>query len=93
MSAAIGETRARRLTTALIFIAGIIEGETIDSSCSLLLKQMLLTGLVVLAYFAAVEAYNNGVGGTPPMGWSTWCTNDLCGLRDKCSEFEVIKFI
>lgn len=25
------------------------------------------------------------------MGWSTWCTNDLCGLRDKCSEFEVRK--
>ena len=23
------------------------------------------------------------------MGWSTWCTNDICGLRDKCSEVEV----
>eukprot|EP00602_Paraphysomonas_sp_CaronLab_P004848 CAMPEP_0185025060 /NCGR_PEP_ID=MMETSP1103-20130426/8162_1 /TAXON_ID=36769 /ORGANISM="Paraphysomonas bandaiensis, Strain Caron Lab Isolate" /LENGTH=404 /DNA_ID=CAMNT_0027558173 /DNA_START=152 /DNA_END=1366 /DNA_ORIENTATION=+ len=26
---------------------------------------------------------------TPPMGWSTWCTNDLCGIPDRCSEYEV----
>jgi len=25
------------------------------------------------------------------MGWSTWCTNDLCGLRDKCTEHEIKK--
>lgn len=36
-----------------------------------------------------VIAYDNGMAATPPMGWSTWCTNDLCGLRDRCSEFEV----
>jgi hypothetical protein len=26
---------------------------------------------------------------TPPMGWSSWCTNDICGIPDLCSEFEV----
>ena len=29
------------------------------------------------------------VQATPPMGWSSWCTNDLCGIPDLCSEFEV----
>lgn len=23
------------------------------------------------------------------MGWSTWCTEDLCGLRDKCNQEEI----
>jgi len=23
------------------------------------------------------------------MGWSTWCTNDVCGTPDRCSEYEV----
>ena len=23
------------------------------------------------------------------MGWSTWCTNDICGIPDRCSEYEV----
>jgi hypothetical protein len=23
------------------------------------------------------------------MGWSSWCTNDICGIPDLCSEFEV----
>ena len=37
-----------------------------------------------------VTAYDNGAGTeTPPMGWSTWCTNDLCGIPDRCSEYEV----
>lgn len=22
----------------------------------------------------------------PPMGWNTWCTEDLCGARDICTE-------
>ncbi len=22
-------------------------------------------------------------------GWSTWCTNDICGIPDRCSELEV----
>jgi alpha-galactosidase len=47
----------------------------------------------LIVFFAilkiAVLAYDNGLGATPPMGWSTWCTNDLCGLRDKCTEWEV----
>lgn len=34
-------------------------------------------------------AYDNGLAATPPMGWSSWCTNDICGIPDLCSEFEV----
>lgn len=37
----------------------------------------------------AAVAYNNGAGATPPMGWNTWCTDDVCGLIDKCSDAEV----
>jgi alpha-galactosidase len=36
-----------------------------------------------------VSAYNNGMAQTPPMGWSTWCTDDVCGLLDICTESEV----
>lgn len=49
----------------------------------------LLSSILVASRLVAVAAYNNGVGGTPPMGWSSWCTNDLCGIPDLCSEFEV----
>jgi len=50
-------------------------------------KVILLAAILKVA----VLAYDNGLGATPPMGWSTWCTNDLCGLRDKCTEWEVKK--
>jgi alpha-galactosidase len=36
-----------------------------------------------------VQGYNNGLGAVPPMGWNTWCTDDLCGLLDRCTEAEV----
>ena len=43
--------------------------------------------IVVLAVLAVLAgtgaAYNNGLGEYPPMGWNTWCTDDLCGLIDK----------
>jgi alpha-galactosidase len=56
----------------------------------------MLTVVVIISTLLAFlsmpsQAYNNGLGATPPMGWSTWCTNDLCGLRDKCTEWEVKK--
>jgi alpha-galactosidase len=53
------------------------------------------TALILSALLAAqklgllVQAYDNGVAATPPMGWSSWCTNDLCGIPDRCSEYEV----
>ncbi len=28
--------------------------------------------IISIALFAMIEAANNGVGKTPPMGWSTW---------------------
>lgn len=36
-----------------------------------------------------VYGYNNGMGAKPPMGWNTWCTDDICGLIDRCTEAEV----
>lgn len=50
---------------------------------------MLNLALLAILQFAQVLAYDNGLAATPPMGWSTWCTNDICGLRDKCTEWEV----
>lgn len=40
-----------------------------------------------------VHAYDNGLAATPPKGWTTWCTNDLCGLRDICTEREVERMV
>lgn len=50
---------------------------------------LVLLALCLAVLPVAVFGYDNGVAATPPMGWSTWCTNDLCGLRDKCTEWEV----
>lgn len=49
----------------------------------------VVVAVILTALPSFTIAYNNGLGATPPMGWSTWCTNDLCGLRDKCTEWEV----
>eukprot|EP00605_Chrysophyceae_sp_TOSAG23-4_P001640 GSChrysophyteH1.ASY1.ANO1.1801.1 assembled CDS len=47
---------------------------------------LLCTILVV------TKAYDNGMlGQSPPMGWSTWCTDDICGLLDICTEREIMK--
>jgi len=47
---------------------------------------------VLLVFLFVANAYDNGwVSEEPPRGWSTWCTNDLCGIPDRCSEFEVKK--
>lgn len=35
------------------------------------------------------DAYNNGVGRKPPMGWNTWCTEGRCG-RDLCYQSEIV---
>lgn len=36
-------------------------------------------------------AYDNGasLAARPPRGWSTWCTDDICGLLDLCFEAEL----
>lgn len=46
-------------------------------------------GIAAAAAAGFVAAYNNGLGAKPPMGWSTWCTDDFCGLLDYCNEEEV----
>jgi alpha-galactosidase len=61
---------------------------------------MRATFVLVAACFSAfaplITAYNNGVGRLPPMGWNTWCTDDLCGLIDvvrvSSSRFVVVAF-
>lgn len=37
-------------------------------------------------------AYDNGVtwAAKPPMGWASWCTDDVCGLLDFCNEAEFL---
>ena len=47
--------------------------------------------LYLLGTLQHALAYDNGMAGTPPRGWTTWCTDDLCGLRDICTEREVEK--
>jgi len=53
---------------------------------------IVLIGVLVATLAPFSSAYDNGeLGMSPPMGWSTWCTDDLCGLRDKCTEHEIKK--
>jgi alpha-galactosidase len=49
---------------------------------------MLVAALAVLLA-ATATAYNNGMARMPPLGLSTWCVDDLCGLIDKCNEEEI----
>lgn len=54
---------------------------------------MLLIAFAIAVFLPVADAYDNGVLGAsgPPMGWSTWCTEDLCGLLDRCTESEIMK--
>jgi hypothetical protein len=55
---------------------------------------MCATQLLALLLTTAA-AYDNGasIGGVslalPPRGWTTWCTEDVCGLLDYCTESEI----
>lgn len=55
------------------------------------MPSQLRLGLVAFAAIA-VSAYDNGVAwaAKPPRGWSSWCTDDICGLIDFCNETEVL---
>ena len=48
----------------------------------------LLLVLLLAALTATVDAYNNGKGYRPAMGWNTWCAYGPCGT-DKCYEWEI----
>ena len=39
-----------------------------------------LVTAVALVLLATAAAYDNGLAALPPMGWNTWCTDDLCGM-------------
>lgn len=49
----------------------------------------LFPTLLLASFLGLAVAYNNGLGALPPMGWNTWCTDDVCGLLDICTESEV----
>ncbi len=60
------------------------------------LKSKMIASFALLAFaLLPAGAYDNGasIGGVslalPPRGWSTWCTDDVCGLLDLCFEAEV----
>jgi len=50
---------------------------------------ILAAVLVLLVSSTPTYSYNNGLAERPPMGWNTWCTDDLCGVLDRCTEKEV----
>lgn len=45
--------------------------------------------LFSISNYVSVHAYDNGLVAESPRGWSTWCTNEICGIPDRCSEFEI----
>jgi len=48
----------------------------------------VMVGLTMFSS-TAVHAYDNGMGAKPPLGWSTWCTDYICGLFDICTASEI----
>ena len=52
----------------------------------------LLALLCAAALSSTARAYDNGapLGQFAPRGWSSWCTDDVCGLLDLCFESEVM---
>ncbi len=56
------------------------------------MRAVILTAAVAATCCTgAVQAYNNGMAKTPPMGWNSWCTDSLCNAfgADPCSEHMV----
>ncbi len=47
--------------------------------------------ITALSIASVAYGYDNGaaIAAMPPRGWSTWCTDDLCGLLDFCYEEEI----
>jgi hypothetical protein len=41
------------------------------------------------ALYARLQAVVDDLAAHPPRGWSSWCTDDVCGLLDLCFESEV----
>ena len=53
----------------------------------------LAAAALLASLLPPVSAYDNGVtwARKPPRGWTTWCTDDICGLLDYCTESEVLQ--
>eukprot|EP00045_Choanoeca_perplexa_P003505 m.31525 g.31525 ORF g.31525 m.31525 type:complete len:424 (+) comp12082_c0_seq1:254-1525(+) len=54
------------------------------------------TLVLVLLFAASCNAYNNGVGLKPALGWNTWCTLSDChngdnAYFDRCNEWEILE--
>jgi hypothetical protein len=45
----------------------------------ILLRNTPVACVVVFALIVCSAAYDNGLASLPPMGWNTWCTDDICG--------------
>lgn len=41
-----------------------------------------VSAAVLCLLIACVSAYDNGLAAVPPMGWNTWCTDDICGALE-----------
>ncbi|EDQ92942.1 uncharacterized protein MONBRDRAFT_30876 [Monosiga brevicollis MX1] len=52
-----------------------------------------VAGALILASMPGSQAYDNGRGRLPPMGWNTWCTDDACGALDICTEKEIMSVV
>jgi alpha-galactosidase len=54
---------------------------------------LVLIAVLIAFLGVSIEAYDNGDLSMQraPRGWSTWCTDDLCGLIDICTEKEIKK--
>eukprot|EP01147_Barroeca_monosierra_P006997 gene6997-7629_t len=59
-----------------------LRGSIVTLAAALILSAIVSDQLLVVAY-------NNGLARLPPMGWNTWCTDDLCGAIDYCAEQEI----
>jgi alpha-galactosidase len=71
-----------RLPTSIISIEE--EGEKLKMK---VISSMLLPAVAVFVFFAATgaDAYYNGYGQRPSMGWDTWCSGVPCGA-DICTD-------
>jgi len=49
---------------------------------------MLSFALCIFAALGGANAYNNGMGKKPPMGWQSWCSVGPCG-QDHCFDGQI----
>ena len=53
------------------------------------MREIFFAIILVLSVCSFSEGVDNGLGLLPPMGWTTWCTDNFICVDDYCSEHEV----